>query len=108
MIPNATVDILGSAPTVDSAGDEIESSTVTQADVPMSIVEKYRKTGKEDSDDQVKVMWAIGRTYAGVSIDPGMRLRDKRTGRLYVVDSVAPLMGVGWTPEMRLNLREIE
>lgn len=102
--PTHVVDVLtGTA--VDDYGDAEDATTVAAASVPVSILERSSTTHRYDSQDPRTITTLAGRAPAGTVVDQGDRLRDTRTGQLWLVDSVSqnanPVAGMDMTMELR-------
>ncbi|WP_354643864.1 hypothetical protein [Kitasatospora camelliae] len=92
----------------DSFGDEIdldtEAGTDAQTRIPASLIEATRNARTPVSGNPRVVRSAVGRVPAGTDVTEEDRIRDERTRRVYSIDSVTPVVGLGFTPELRLDL----
>jgi hypothetical protein len=102
--PNTTVSIL-TGTSQDDLGDVYDNATVAASGVPASILEQSPRQVYVPADGRHNVV----RRYAArlgteVSVTTADRIRDDRTGQVYVIDNVSDSTRVG---ERRLDLRRV-
>ena len=104
MIANTRVTVLRGT-TVDAFGDEVDTSTEVAVDIAASLVEQSRTaTTREDPTPRV-VHYTVGRLPWGTDVTEDDRLRDQRTGRVYIVTAVSRPSGIGIVPDLRVDLK---
>lgn len=81
--------ILRSTPTEDTLGDEVEGEASPVAgldDFPAAITEKTRAVFDPASGEVRTIRYYVGRVPSKVTLEPGDRLKDNRTGRIYTIE----------------------
>lgn len=86
-IPTTTVAILRGS-TTDDHGDEVESTTAAYEGLPASIMERTRRVFGANEQQDRTVRLATGRLPAGTDVRDSDRIRDERTGHVYVIDGL--------------------
>lgn len=86
--------ILGSTVTVNEYGDEIESDGVRKAGVLGSVIERNRSVYNPDDSRVATIRVLIGRFAYGTDIRDGDRIKDEKTGEVFVVQSIT--RGTTW------------
>lgn len=103
-IPTTTVSILRGT-TTDAYGDPVDGTTVAASGVLASLLEQ-RVGVTTGADDRVQQLRAItGRLPAGTDVEEGDRIRDERTGEIYVIDNVSRVQNPVVMADTRVDLR---
>jgi len=103
---NTKVTILRGAGT-DSFGDPTDLPKPIRTGVTASIIEKS-KTVTNPVDGSIRqVRYFIGRVPSGTDIRTGDRIRDERTGAVYVFDAASEGMNAIRGTDIRLDLRRV-
>jgi hypothetical protein len=89
----------------DAYGDEQDTDTPVHTGIPASIVEQSRRVTTRDDPTPRIVRYAVGRVTAGTDITDQDRLRDERTGAVYIVDAVSQMTSAAVAADVRLDLR---
>lgn len=89
----------------DAYSDEQDTDTPVHTGVPASIVEQSRRTTTRDDPTPRIVRYAVGRVTAGTDITDQDRLKDERTGAVYIVDAVSSMNSAAVAADVRLDLR---
>ncbi len=108
MIAHATTTVAilrGTTP--DDLGDVYESTKAVYTGVPASILEQRRLVTTESDPQPRAVVFYTGRVSASVDVTDGDRVRDERTGAVYVVDSAHRVASPVMTNDTRLDLRRV-
>jgi hypothetical protein len=91
----------------DEYGDPVVGDTPLSTGNPASIRERQMRAVGATSGEGEVVRYIVGRVYPGVDVKRGDRVRDEKTGSLYLVDGVTrPQSPVG-TPDTMLELRQV-
>lgn len=107
VLPNTTVSILRGE-TIDEFGDPIDSDDSVNAGVPISIIEYSRRIFLPAEGRETIVRQMMGRVRPGFDIREGDRLRDDRTGEVYLIEGISnPKLGTGIS-DFRIFLRRID
>jgi len=91
----------------DDFADPADTETTVRKGVIASILEKNRTVQRDDSNTPQVIVATAGRVAANTDIRPGDRVKSELTGRIYIVDDVVTQPGLGYTPDMRLDLRRV-
>lgn len=91
--------------TEDAWGDETDTDTAVQTGVPIALTEQSRRVTTRDDPTPRIVRYAVGRVTAGTDITDQDRLRDERTGVVYIVDAVSQMTNPAVAADLRLDLR---
>lgn len=107
VIPNTTVSILRGE-TIDEYGDPKDSDVSVNSGVPMSIVEESRRVFLAVEGRLTIIREFIGRVRPGFDIRESDRLRDDKSGRVYLVEGISqPSLATG-TSDKRIFLRRVD
>ena len=101
------VDVL-TGTTTDDYGDATDGTTVAATAVPVSILERARRSDRYDSDTPRTVRVLAGRAPYGTPVTQGCRLRDTAGTAVWVVDGVTQQPNPVLTPDLVLELRRID
>jgi Ni,Fe-hydrogenase III small subunit len=91
--------------TTDVYDDEQDADTVIYSGVVASITEQTRRVTTRENPAPRIVRYAVGRVTAGTDITDQDRLRDERTGAVYVVEAVSSMANPAVAADLRLDLR---
>lgn len=91
--------------TTDGYGDEADTDTVIATGILASIVEQTRRVSTRDDPTPRTVRYPVGRVTAGTDITDNDRIRDDRTGAVYIVDAVSSMTSAAVAADLRLDLR---
>lgn len=105
-VATTTVTVLRGTAT-DEFGDEVDLDTVLYMGLPFSLIEQSRRVFDPVSGTPRIVRVAYGRTNSGTPLQTADRLRDERTGSVYVIHAVTQHAGVGGTPDLRVDLERV-
>lgn len=89
----------------DAYGDEQDTDTPVATGIPASLTEQSRRVTTRDDPTPRIVRYAVARVAAGIDITDQDRVRDERTGAVYIVDAVSSMANPAVTPDLRLDLR---
>lgn len=89
----------------DGYGDEIDTDTPVRTGIPASLIEQTRRVTTRDDPTPRIVRYAVGRVTAGADITDQDRVRDERTGAVYIVDAVSSMNSAAVAADLRLDLR---
>lgn len=106
-IPTTTVAILRGE-TIDEYGDPVDSDTPIRAGVPISLIERDQRVYVPAESRTTIVRHVTGRARPGTPIRERDRLRDERTGSIYLVEAVSRSGTVIGSPDLRLVLRRVD
>lgn len=102
----ATTTWLGGS-TVDEFGDEVDGDTVLAEGVLMSIVEAGKTVQDPATGTPRVIRTHSGRAPHGSPIADVRRIRDDRTGAVYIVDSHTAPANPVWPQDLHIDLREV-
>ena len=91
--------------TTDAYGDAQDTSTVLRTGIPASLTEQSRRVTTRDNPTPRIVRYAVARVAAGTDVTDQDRVRDERTGAVYIVEAVSSMANPAVTPDLRLDLR---
>lgn len=91
--------------TTDDYGDEADTDTPLYTGIPASLTEQTRRVTTRDDPAPRIVRYAVARVAAGTDVTDQDRLRDERTGAVYIVDAVSSMANPALTADLRLDLR---
>lgn len=100
-----TISVLSSAVTVNDLGDEIENIDVNLQGIPASIIEQTRDIKSNATQTPRITRTAIGRVASNVPISTDNRIKDERTGTIYLVLGVSSLGNPVRSADLRLELQ---
>lgn len=103
-VATTTISVLRGTAT-DVYGDEQDVSTVVHTGITASITEQTRRVTTRDNPTPRIVHYAVGRVTAGTDITDQDRIRDERTGAVYIVDAVSQMTNPAVAADLRLDLR---
>lgn len=107
IMPNTTVSVLRGE-TVDQFGDPMDSDESVYAGLPMSITEYDRRIYLAAEGRLTTIRQAFGRIRPGFDIRESDRIRDEKSGRVYLVEGMStPGISTG-TADSRFYLRRID
>ncbi len=91
--------------TTDGYGDEKDTDTPVATGVIASLTEQSRRVTTRDDPTPRIVRYAVARVPAGTDIRDQDRVRDERTGAVYIVDAPSSMANPAMTVDLRLDLR---
>lgn len=91
--------------TTDAYGDEQDTDTPIATGIPASLTEQSRRVTTRDDPTPRIVRYAIARVGAGTDVTDQDRVRDERTGAVYIVDAVSSMANPAVAADLRLDLR---
>ncbi len=91
--------------TTDAYGDEQDTDTVVARNIPASLTEQSRRVTTRDDPTPRIIRSAIARVPAGTDIRDQDRVKDQRTGAVYIVDSPSSMANPVMAVDLRLDLR---
>jgi hypothetical protein len=89
----------------DGYGDEQDTDTPIYTGIPASLTEQSRRVTTRDDPTPRIVRYAVARVTAGTDVTDQDRVRDERTGAVYIVDAVSSMANPALTADLRLDLR---
>lgn len=99
-----TISVLRGTST-DGYGDDVDTDTAVRTGIPASLVEQTRRVTTRDDPTPRIVRYAVGRVTSGTDITDQDRVRDERTGAIYIVDAVSSMNSAAVAADLRLDLR---
>lgn len=91
----------------DDFGDEIDTPTIVQEEVVGSVIERARTVFNPNDSRTTVTRELVGRFKPWVDVQDGDRLKDERTGTVYLVDAVhhntSPIMRSDTVLDLRIN-----
>lgn len=106
--PTTTVTILGGSESTNDWGDPIEGLTEIAARIPCAIHQQRRVVVPEGQQAAMTVRYWTGYLPNGTVIDDAQRLRDDRSGRVYLIDAVETPAHPAMPQDVQLDLRTVE
>lgn len=103
-LATTTISVLRGTAT-DAYGDEQDTDTVVYSGIPAAITEQSRRVTTRDDPTPRIVRYPVGRVTAGTDIQDQDRIRDDRTGAVYIVDAVSQMANPAVAADLRLDLR---
>jgi hypothetical protein len=91
--------------TTDAYGDEQDTDTPVHTGIPASLTEQSRRVTTRDDPTPRIVRYAVARVPARTDVLDQDRVRDERTGSVYIVDAVSSMANPAAVPDIRLDLR---
>lgn len=91
--------------TTDGYGDEVDTDTPVRTGVPASLIEQTRRVTTRDDPTPRIIRYTVGRVTAGTDVTDQDRIRDERTGAVYIVDAVSSMNTAALAADLRLDLR---
>lgn len=104
--PTTTVTILGGTST-SPYGDEEDGTTEIAANVPCAIAEGVMRVATESDPQARAIRYFTGRLPHGTAVAGNQRLRDERTGDVYMIDSVMTPTNHALPMDVRVDLRRV-
>lgn len=109
-VPTTTASILGTPsgePEYNEHGDPIPDSTPWRTGVPIAIATGREVVATESDQGAVVVRYFTGRVPYGTPVTDAQRIRDERTGDIYVIDNVTDPPNAAMPQDLRLDLRRV-
>jgi hypothetical protein len=91
--------------TTDAYGDEQDTDTPVHTGIPASLTEQTRRVTTRDDPVPRIVRYAVARVTAGTDVTDQDRIRDERTGAVYIVEAVSSMANPAAAADLRLDLR---
>lgn len=91
--------------TTDVYGDEQDTDAVIQTGIPAALTEQSRRVTTRDNPTPRIVRYTVARVAAGTDIRDQDRVRDERTGAVYIVDAPSSMANPAMAVDLRLDLR---
>lgn len=91
--------------TTDAFGDEQDTDTPVATDIPCALTEQTRRVTTRDDPTPRIIRYATARVPAGTDIRDEDRVRDQRTGAVYIVDAPSSMTNPALAVDLRLDLR---
>lgn len=91
--------------TTDEFGDEKDTNTPIASGIPASLVEQTRRVTTRENPTPRIVRYAVARVPANTDVTDQDRVRDQRTGAIYIVEAVSAMDTPALTVDRRLDLR---
>jgi hypothetical protein len=91
--------------TTDAYGDEQDTDTPIATGIPASLIEQNRRPSGRESQTPRILRYAVARVTAGTDITDQDRVKDERTGAVYIVDAVSSMSSPVVASDLRLDLR---
>lgn len=89
----------------DDYGDESDAATAVYTGIPAALTEQTRTVTTRESPTPRVIRFTVGRVTAGTDITDQDRLRDERTGQVYIVEAVSSMNSAAVAADLRLDLR---
>lgn len=104
--PTTTATILGGASTENEWGDPIDGTTEIVAGVPCALTEQPRQVvADEGQRTPVTIVYVVAFIPYTVDVTNAQRLRDDRSGVVYLIDKVTRPQHPSIPQDTRLDLR---
>lgn len=103
-IATTTISVLRGTET-DQFGDERDTNTPHATGIPASLTEQSRRVTTRENPTPRIVRYAVARVPARTDITDQDRVRDERTGAIYIVEATSQMANPAATPDIRLDLR---
>lgn len=91
--------------TTDAYGDDQDTDTAVATGVIASLTEQSRRVTTRDDPTPRIVRYAVARVTSGTDITDQDRVRDERTGAVYIVEAVSSMANPAVAADLRLDLR---
>lgn len=91
--------------TTDAYGDEQDTNTPVATGIPASLTEQSRRVTTRNDPTPRIVRYAVARVPAATDVTDQDRIRDERTGAVYIVDATSSMANPAAAPDIRLDLR---
>jgi hypothetical protein len=106
--PTTTVAILGGTASESEWGDPVEGSEVIRSGLPCAIHEQRRIVAPEHTSAPMAVRFWTGYLPHGTAVSGAQRLRDERSGTVYLIDHVSTPAHPGRPQDVQLDLRTVQ
>lgn len=106
LVPTTEIDVLRGTST-DAYGDETDTSEIVYKKIPASIIERSSIVETGTSGRPRKIRQFGARVSAKVKLQNGDRIRDRNTGDIYIVDSIARVQNPIISVDTRVDLRRV-
>lgn len=93
--------------TEDEFGDEVDSNEPYTESIPVAITQKQMRVFLPDTNEYRTVRQYVGRVNVQVAVQKGDRLKDDRSGQVYLVDEVTYSTSLAQTQGCILDLRSV-
>lgn len=104
--PTTTVDILGGEATENEWGDPVDGVAVQLQGIPAALHEQPRQVvADEGQREPVTIVYVVAYIARHHNVTSAQRLRDNRTGVVYLVDKVTRPQHPSIPQDTRLDLR---
>ncbi|MDX2697249.1 hypothetical protein [Streptomyces ipomoeae] len=91
--------------TTDAYGDEQDTDTPVATGVIAALTEQSRRVTTRENPTPRIVRYAVARVPAGTDIQDQDRVRDERTGAVYIVEAPSSMANPAMAVDLRLDLR---
>lgn len=91
--------------TTDAYGDEQDTDTPVATGVIAALTEQSRRVTTRENPTPRIVRYAVARVPAGTDIRDQDRVRDERTGAVYIVEAPSSMANPAMAVDLRLDLR---
>lgn len=105
--PTHSMSVLGGAVTQSALGDPVDNWTVIRAGVPMAVHTGRVEVATESETEPRTIRRYTARAPFWLTITAANRLRDDRTGEVYLVDTVVRNALAAIPQDLRLDLRRV-
>lgn len=106
--PTTTATILGGTDSVSDWGDPVEGSDTIAAGIPCAIHQQRRTVVPEGGREAITVRYFTGYLPNGTAVNASQRLRDDRTGTVYLIDYADTPAHPGMPQDVQLDLRTVD
>ncbi|WP_020135051.1 hypothetical protein [Streptomyces sp. 351MFTsu5.1] len=89
----------------DAFGDERDTNTPHATGIPASLIEQTRRVTTRENPTPRIVRYAVARVPANTDITDQDRVRDERTGAVYIVEAVSSMTNPALAVDRRVDLR---
>lgn len=89
----------------DAFGDERDTTTPIATGIPASLTEQTRRVTTRENPTPRIVRYAVARVPARTDVTDQDRVRDERTGAIYIVEATSSMANPAAVPDIRLDLR---
>ena len=102
--PTGKFTILRGTPTTNDYGDQVDTQTPVQTGLSGSVIERTRSNFDPQSSRIVTLRQLTGRFGHGTDIQDGDRIKDEKTGVIYLVTSVFHPTAIVNKPDVVVDL----
>lgn len=103
-LANTTISVLRGT-TTDEFGDVKDGSTAVHTGIPASLIEQSRQAYTPDSTTPRVVRTSVCRVGPDKDVLEDDRIKDEKTGAIYIVLSVSQPGGHGMKNDLRIDLK---